>query len=76
MSTSSLPGRDRAPASHQHSPDLELLRIVPLKEAARLRGVSVDTLRRQHRGKFIRIGKRHFGMRVKDAIAGDEGARS
>lgn len=49
-------------------------RIVSLKEAARLRGVSVDTLKRNHADKIIRLSQRRVGMRVRDALALDEGA--
>ncbi|MGA7449913.1 MAG: hypothetical protein WBW73_01080 [Rhodoplanes sp.] len=47
---------------------LEALRIVRLKEAARLSGVSVETLKRRHRAKIIEISPRALGMRVKDAL--------
>ena len=51
---------------------VEMKRIVGLAEAARLRGVSVDTLRRTQRHKFIKISARRLGMRVEDALALDE----
>jgi hypothetical protein len=56
--------------------EIEMERIVPLAEAARLRGVSVDTLRRRFSHQFIRVSPRRLGMRVRDAIAAtaDEGA--
>jgi hypothetical protein len=47
---------------------LELERIVSLDEAARLRGVSADTLRRHDRDKFIQLSPRRLGMRVRDAL--------
>ncbi len=47
---------------------LELARIVPLDEAARLRGVSPDTLKREEASKILKIGKRRLGMRLRDAL--------
>jgi hypothetical protein len=47
---------------------VELNRIVLLPEAARLAGVSVDTLRRYYSDKFIRLSKQRQGMRVKHAL--------
>ena len=44
--------------------------VVPLQEAARLRGVSVDYLRDRHREKFVKRG-RYFGMRLEDVFAED-----
>jgi hypothetical protein len=43
-------------------------RIVTLAEAARLMGVSVDTLRRRYRHKFIALSEHRFGMRRRDAL--------
>jgi hypothetical protein len=50
------PGRD--------DPD----RILTLGEASRLSSLSVDTLRRKHRNKFIQLGERRLGMRRRDAL--------
>jgi hypothetical protein len=47
---------------------IELERIAPLAEAARLRGVSVETLLRTDRNRIIQLGPRRLGMRVKDAL--------
>jgi hypothetical protein len=53
---------------------IEMQRIVSLAEAARLRGVSLDTLRRTQRDKFVKLSPRRLGMRVFDALyALDEG---
>jgi hypothetical protein len=49
-------------------PPLELLRIAPLTEAARLSGVSPDTLERNHGDKIITLSRRRKGMRVRDAL--------
>lgn len=48
--------------------DIELDRIVTLKQAAELMGVSIQTLRRTHRDKFIRLSPRRLGMRMRDAL--------
>lgn len=48
--------------------DLRLQQIVPLKEAARLRGVSEDTLRRHHADKIVKLSPRRTGMRLGDAL--------
>ena len=47
---------------------LELERIAPLTEAARLRGVHPDTLRETDADKIIRQSPRREGMRVKHAL--------
>lgn len=49
-------------------PDLARKRIARLKEAAELSGQSVDSLKRNHAAKIIKIGKRNLGMRVEDAL--------
>jgi hypothetical protein len=48
---------------------LDLERIVPLAEAARLRGVSEDTLRRHDSDKILQLSPRRQGMRVRHALA-------
>jgi hypothetical protein len=47
---------------------LNLERIVPLAEAARLMGVSEDTIRRHNGDKIIQLSPRRQGMRVRDAL--------
>jgi len=47
---------------------LELLRIAELQEAARLAGVSVDTLTTEHPDKVLKLSKRRKGMRVAHAL--------
>jgi hypothetical protein len=47
---------------------IELARIAPLAEAARLSGLSEDSLRRNYRHKLIELGPRRLGMRVRDAL--------
>jgi hypothetical protein len=47
---------------------LELHRIVDLREAVRLSGMSLDTLKRRHADKIIELSPRRRGMRVCDAL--------
>ena len=51
-----------------YSFEIEMQRIVPLKEAARLAGCSADTLKRNHRDKIVQISDRRIGMRIRDAL--------
>jgi hypothetical protein len=51
--------------------DTESMRIVPLKEAARLKGISEDTLRRHFKHLFVKVSTRRRGMRLKDVLATD-----
>jgi len=55
---------------------IELERIAPLAEAARLRGVSIETLLRTDRDRIIQLAPRRFGMRVKDALLLSDPANS
>jgi hypothetical protein len=48
--------------------EIELDRIVTLKQAAELMGVSVWTVRTAHRDKLIRLSSRRLGMRARDAL--------
>jgi hypothetical protein len=48
--------------------NLKLQRIVPLKEAAELRGCSEDTIKRHHPDKIIKVSARRLGMRLADAL--------
>jgi hypothetical protein len=47
---------------------IELHRIAKLQEAARLSGMSIDTIKRRHADKIIRLSPRRLGMRVRDAL--------
>jgi hypothetical protein len=47
---------------------IELQRIVDLKEASRLSGMSIDTLKRRHSNKILDLSPRRRGMRVRDAL--------
>jgi hypothetical protein len=49
-------------------PALELLRVCELDEAARLSGLSRDSLVREHSDKVIRLSPRRLGMRVAHAL--------
>jgi hypothetical protein len=46
----------------------ELDRVVSLQQAARLMGVSPDTIRRRHSEKILRLSPRRQGMRLRDAL--------
>jgi hypothetical protein len=47
---------------------IELQRIVDLKEASRLSGLSVDSIKRHHSDKIIDLSPRRRGMRLGDAL--------
>lgn len=55
-------------ASEQDSDRDDPDRIVPLSEASRLSSLSIDTLRRKHRDKWVQLSERRFGMRRRDAL--------
>ena len=46
----------------------ELHRVVDLKEASRLSGLSVDSIKRHHSDKIIGLSPRRRGMRVRHAL--------
>jgi len=48
---------------------LELEKVISLREAAELAGVSEDTLKRHHRNKIRQMSPHRLGMRVKDALS-------
>jgi hypothetical protein len=48
---------------------LEAERIIPLHEVARLNGTSVDTIKRHHGDKIVRMSDKRIGMRLKDALS-------
>src|SRR5262249_62274424 len=54
---------------HARLTAIELQRVASLSEAARLAGVSVDTLQRHHADKILRLSPRRLGMRVRDALS-------
>ena len=57
----------RETLEHRNESD-DLDQIISIKEAAKLRGVSVDTLARNYRDKFVQLSERRFGMRKRDAL--------
>jgi hypothetical protein len=64
VATPPQPVETSAPDPDRDDPN----RIVSLREAARLSSLSIDTLRRRHRGKFVQLSERRFGMRKRDAL--------
>jgi hypothetical protein len=50
-------------------PDLELLRVLPVREAAEVAGISLDTLRRNHPDIILKLSTRRVGVRLRDALA-------
>jgi hypothetical protein len=61
-------------ANTNHTPDIpkltarELESIISLDEAARLRGMHADTIKRNEPEKIVRLSPRRLGMRLKDAL--------
>jgi hypothetical protein len=47
---------------------IELQRVIPLGEASRLSSLSIDTIKREHPEKVIRLSPRRCGMRLGDAL--------
>jgi hypothetical protein len=47
---------------------IERERIVSINEAARLRGMHADTIKRNEPEKLVRLSPRRLGMRLKDAL--------
>jgi hypothetical protein len=54
---------------------VQLMRIVTLQQAAKLAGVSKQTLLRAHPDKIVRPSPGRIGMRVRDALMIAEGTR-
>jgi hypothetical protein len=54
--------------SYTFPSEIELQRLVSLKEAAKLQGTSVDTIRRFQRDKIVKISPRRLAIRVRDAL--------
>jgi hypothetical protein len=49
--------------------EMRLKEIIPLSEVARIRNVSIDTVRRTMADKIIQLSPRRRGMRRSDAYA-------
>ena len=47
---------------------LELARVITITEAAKMTGLSEDSLRRHHSDKFVRLSPRRIGMTVRSVI--------
>jgi hypothetical protein len=43
-------------------------RIVSLVEASRLAGISIDTIRRRHGDKIVRMSAKRIGMRLRHVL--------
>ncbi len=50
------------------SPEFELRKIVSLRQAAELRGVSPDTLKRNFPSLIVQLSPRRLGMTLGDAL--------
>ena len=50
-------------------PDLELQRVVTLREAAEISGISLDTIRRRYPQIIIKLSPRRVGVRLRDALS-------
>ena len=50
------------------SPELERKKIIPLQQGAKLQNTSVDTLKRNHPDKIIKLSKRRLGIRLEHAL--------
>ena len=49
--------------------ELERQRLIPLAQAAEITSLSQDSLRRHHRDKIRKIGRRRLAMRLADVLA-------
>jgi hypothetical protein len=58
-----------APDPADFPPELQIKRILSLQEAALLRGVSVDTLKRRYSHLIVKLSPRRAGMSVGDALS-------
>jgi hypothetical protein len=61
-------GHGKGPALDEKPSWIELERVVPLAEAARLKSVSVDTVKRRYADKIINLSPRRRGMKLKHAL--------
>jgi len=48
---------------------LELERVLERPEIEDLTSLSIDTLKRHHRDKFVNLSPRRIGMKLRDALA-------
>jgi hypothetical protein len=57
-----------AQSTSQMLSGIEGERIVSLTEASRLAGVSIDTLKRRHGDKIVRMSEKRIGMRLRHVL--------
>jgi hypothetical protein len=50
-------------------PDLELQRVIPLRQAGEVAGISADTIRRRYPEIIVQLSPRRIGVRLRDALA-------
>jgi hypothetical protein len=50
-------------------PDLELQRVIPLRQAGEVAGISADTIRRNYPEIIVQLSPRRVGVRLRDALA-------
>ena len=50
-------------------PDIELQRVIPLRQAGEVAGISADTIRRRYPSIIIKLSPRRVGVRLCDALA-------
>ena len=61
-------GHNRGPPLTPAQIWIELQRIVDMKEAERLSGLSHDTLQRRYPDRIVRLSERRVGMRLRHAL--------
>jgi hypothetical protein len=50
------------------SPERELDKIISLEQVEEVSTLSLDSIKRHHADKLIRLSPRRFGMRLRDAL--------
>lgn len=60
---------------HALPTEVQSMRIVSIRQAAELAGISTRTMQRVHADKIIRVSPGRLGMRVRDALMIAEGKR-
>jgi hypothetical protein len=61
-----------APVKHNRialSPELEQGRIITLQEAAKLSSISIDSWKRNHKDKIVKLSPRRLGVKLADVLA-------
>lgn len=49
-------------------PDIELMRVIPLRQAGEVAGISADTIRRRYPEIIVQLSPRRVGVRLRDAL--------